>query len=190
MSDFEFVFVLYSLLLGLSLVELLAGLGRVIELRFAQGERPTFRVGWLTPALAAFVMLDLLSFWSFAWTVRNLLTVSTASLLAVMVFASAYYLAARLVFPSDPARLSDLDVHYFRVRRLVLGLLVTLVGVQWAYLLTITELRGALLAPLPIGMTVMLVGLMIAAAVVRNQRWSLALLAALIARYLILYLLF
>lgn len=190
MSDFEFVFVLYSLLLGLSLVELLAGLGRVIELRFAQGERPTFRVGWLTPALAAFVMLDLLSFWSFAWIVRNLLTVSTASLLAVMVFASSYYLAARLVFPSDPARLADLDVHYFRVRRLVLGLLVALVGVQWAYLLSLETLRGALLAPLPIGMTVVLVALMSAAAVVRSSRWSLALLTALIARYLVLYLLF
>lgn len=190
MSDFEFVFVLYSLLLGLSLVELLAGLGRVIELRFAQGERPTCRIGWLTPALAAFVMLDLLSFWSFAWTVRNLLTVSTTSLLAVMVFASAYYLAARLVFPSEPARLDDLDVHYFRVRRLVLGLLVALVGVQWAYLLSIVELRQALLAPLPIGLTVMLVALMIAAAAVRSARWSLALLVALIVRYLVLYLLF
>lgn len=188
MSDFEFVFVLYSLLLGLSLVELLAGLGRVIELRFAQGERPTFRVGWLTPALAAFVMLDLLSFWSFAWTVRNLLTVSTASLLAVMVFASTYYLAARLVFPSDPGRLIDLDVHYFRVRRLVLGLLVALVGVQWAYLLSLEQLREALLAPMTIIMTLVLVGLMIAAAVVRSPRWSLALLAALIVRYLILYL--
>lgn len=189
MSDFEFVFVLYSLLLGLSLVELLAGLGRVIELRFAQGERPTFRLGWLTPALAAFVMLDLLSFWSFAWTVRNLLTVSTASLLAVMVFASTYYLAARLVFPSDPARLPDLDVHYFRVRRLVLGLLVALVGVQWAYLLSLEQLRDALMSPLPIVMTAVLVGLMIAAAVVRSPRWSLALLALLIARYLVLYLL-
>ena len=69
MSDFEFVFILYSLLLGLSMVELLGGLGRALEVRFAaQAEREAFSIGWLTPLLAIFVMLDLLSFWSAAWT--------------------------------------------------------------------------------------------------------------------------
>ncbi len=39
MSDFEFVFALYSLLLGLSMVELLGGLGRALEARFAAEAR-------------------------------------------------------------------------------------------------------------------------------------------------------
>ena len=39
MSDFEFVFALYSLLLGLSMVELLVGLGRALEARFAAEAR-------------------------------------------------------------------------------------------------------------------------------------------------------
>ncbi|MFN4114476.1 MAG: hypothetical protein ACK4GD_11090 [Sphingomonadaceae bacterium] len=188
MSDFEFIFVLYSLLLGLSLVELLGGLGRVIELRFAQHNAASIKIGYLTPALGAFVMLDLLSFWIFAWSVRNLLSVTPASLLAVMMFASCYYLAARLVFPSDPARLANIDDHYFRVRRLVLGLLIALVGVQWAYLLSIEVIRQALLTPFSVGMTLMLVALMIAAAVIRHPGWSLALLLTLSGRYLALYL--
>lgn len=56
MSDFEFVFALYSLLLGLSMVQLLGGLGRAIEARFAaQAEREAFAIGWLTPLLAIYL---------------------------------------------------------------------------------------------------------------------------------------
>lgn len=63
MSEFEFVFVLYSLVLGLSLVELLTGLGRTLEFKLARDAADrAFRIGWLTPLLAVFVILDLLSF--------------------------------------------------------------------------------------------------------------------------------
>ena len=78
MSDFEFVFALYSLLLGLSMVELLGGLGRAIEVRFAaeaaadaEAGKGKFAIGWLTPLLAVFVMLDLLSFWRAAWVAKE-----------------------------------------------------------------------------------------------------------------------
>ncbi len=122
MDDFEFVFALYSLLLGLSMVELLGGLGRAIEARFAaEAERAKFAIGWLTSLLAIFVMLDLLSFWSAAWFARDDIAVSSTALLGVAAFASVYFLAARLVFPSHPEGFANLDVHYFRVRRIVLG---------------------------------------------------------------------
>ncbi len=122
MSDFEFIFALYSLLLGLSMVELLGGLGRALEVRFAaEAEREAFAIGWLTPLLAIFVMLDLLSFWSAAWTARGSLTVSNTVLMAVAAFAAVYFLAARLVFPSHPEGFANLDVHYFRVRRIILA---------------------------------------------------------------------
>ena len=90
MTEFEFVFILYALLLGLSLIELLGGMGKALELKFASdaGEQK-FSIGWLTPALAVFVMLDLLSFWVFAWTVRDFLFVGPMTLLAVMAFASS-----------------------------------------------------------------------------------------------------
>ena len=66
MSQFEFIFSLYSLLLGLSLVELLSGLGRTVKARLHTDSTTVdaFRIGWLTPMLGLFVMLDLLSFWS------------------------------------------------------------------------------------------------------------------------------
>ncbi|WP_439566786.1 hypothetical protein [Sphingopyxis sp.] len=189
MSDFEFIFALYSLLLGLSMVELLGGLGRALEVRFAaQAERGAFAIGWLTPLLAVFVMLDLLSFWSAAWTARGSLTVSNTVLMAVAAFAAVYFLAARLVFPSHPEGFANLDVHYFRVRRIILGLLLVLLGAQLGFYLSQPDLAASLTRPIAWIMTVVLVALMVAAMVVTHRRWSIAILAALILRYVGIYL--
>lgn len=196
MDDFEFIFALFSLLLGLSMVELLSGLGRALETRFTamsadphsrNSARPRFLIGWLTPLLAIFVMLDLLSFWMAAWAVRAHLTVSATSLLAVSIFASFYYLAARLVFPSQPENFTDLDTHYFRVRRIVLGLLLALLIAQLGFYLTIPAMAALLTHPLVWTTTLMLVVLMGAAMVVKNMRWNAILLALLILRYLVIY---
>lgn len=188
MTEFEFIFALYALVLGLSLVELLAGLGRALEIEFARdAEGKRFSVGWLTPLLAVFVMLDLLSFWAFAWSVRSFLTVTTFNLLCVMAFASAYYLAARLVFPSDPEKFVDLDTHYFRVQRTVMGMLIALVVVQWAYLLSLPEVRDVVLTPISVGLTLLLLALMGATMTTRNRQVQAVLLVALIVRYLVLY---
>lgn len=190
MSDFEFVFVLYSLLLGLSMVELLGGLGRALEARFAaQATRGSFALGWLTPLLAVFVMLDLLSFWQAAWTVRGDIAVSGATLMAVALFASLYFLAARMVFPSQPESFSNLDTHYFRVRRIVMGLLLVLLAAQLGFYALHPVLAGAFERPLVWILTVVLIGLMVAAMVVKGHRWSVAVLSLLIARYVIVYLL-
>lgn len=188
MTDFEFIFVLYALVLGLSLVELLSGFGRTLENEFerdAEGER--FHIGWLTPLLGLFVILDLLSFWLFAWTVRTLITVSPFSLMAVMIFAASYYLAARLVFPTRPERFRDLDTHYFRVRRSVMGILIALVFVQWAYLLSIEAVRSQLFSFTSLGLTGLLLGLMAATLIFKNKRIQAVLLIALCARYVIIY---
>ena len=191
MTEFEFVFILYALVLGLSLVALLSGLGRALELEFAfdaAGEEAKFSIGWLTPLLAIFVMLDLMSFWIFAWTLRDLISVTPATLIGVMAFSSAYYLAARLVFPERPESFANLDTHYFRISRTVFGILIALVFVQWAYLLTMSELTAVLLSPLSVGMTVLFVGLMGAAMIFRRKAVQATILSVLIARYLVLYL--
>lgn len=189
MTDFEFIFVLYALVLGLSLVELLAGFGRTIENEFeSESEGTRFQIGWLTPLLGVFVLLDLLSFWLFAWTVQNLISVSASSLLAVMVFAACYYLAARLVFPSRPELFEDLDTHYFRVRRTVMTILIALVFVQWAYLYSIEEIREVMMTPRSVGQTILLLALMSGTMIFRNRHIQAVLLVALSVRYLVIYL--
>ncbi|WP_241461620.1 hypothetical protein [Aurantiacibacter luteus] len=171
---------------------MLGGLGRALELEFAgeaRGGERRFTIGWLTPLMAIFVMVDLMSFWMFSWTVQRLVTVTPHTLLAVMAFASAYYLAARLVFPADPERFRNLDAHYFRVSRTIFGILIALVAIQWAYLLSIEEIRSALMSARSIWTTLLFVGLMGAAMVFRQRRVQAILLVALIVRYLVLYLL-
>lgn len=190
MSEFEFVFALYSLLLGLSMVELLGGLGRALETRFAaEAEHGKFSIGWLTPLLAIFVMLDLLSFWVSAWRVRDDVAVSSSALMAVVAFAGVYFLAARLVFPSHPEGFANLDTHYFRVRRLAFGLLLALLAAQIAYYASHPDLSKILMQPRPLAMTAFFVVLIAAAMWVKGRRASIAVLSLLIARYVLVNLL-
>ncbi len=189
MSEFEFVFVLYSLILGLSLVELLSGIGRTLEFKLARNaDDKAFAIGWLSPLLALFVILDLLSFWLFAWRVRDSVTASTSTMFGVLVFSSAYFLASRLVFPSSPENFSDLDTHYFRVRRVVFAMLIVMVAVQYAFLLSIPDLAAQLHAPLNLIATGALIALMLAAAAISHRKASIVVLALLILRYLLIYL--
>lgn len=187
MSEFEFIFALFGLLLGLSIVEVLGGLARAIEARLRPGA--TVRIGWLTPLLGIFVLFDLLSFWQAAWTTRAVVGVSGHSLMAVTLFASAYYLAAHLVFPREPGEHAELDSHFFRVRRIVLGVMLVLLACQIAFYASVPALQVALMRPLAIGLTIVLAALMVAAMVVRGQRLSIAVMVALVARYLVVYLL-
>jgi len=191
MSQFEFIFSLYSLLLGLSLVELLSGLGRTLKARLNIDPvaRAEYRIGWLTPLLGLFVMLDLLSFWAAAWVVRDVIAVSGTSLIGVMLFASAYYLAAHLVFPELLPDDGDLDPHYYRVRRTVIAILLLLLFVQLGYYATQPELAPRLLNPVAWGLTLVLIALMGAALLVRSKPVAIVVLLALIVRYAVVYVL-
>jgi hypothetical protein len=115
MSNFEFVFSLFGLLLGLALAEVLGGFGRAVE------ARRKVRMGWLTPLLGLVVALDLTSFWTIAWTVRDAIPASYISILCGFVLTGIYYLVARLVFPHDPAEWPDYDPYYFAHKRVILG---------------------------------------------------------------------
>jgi len=65
MNAFDFAFSLFAIVLGLSLVEVLTGFARALKRRRA------VHLGWLTPMLAIFVMLDLTSFWGWMWSGRG-----------------------------------------------------------------------------------------------------------------------
>ncbi|MGC6399837.1 hypothetical protein ACNI3Q_04545 [Sphingomonas sp. FW199] len=187
MSDFEFVFSLYGLLLGLSLAELLGGLARTIERRLRPGG--AFRIGWLTPLLAIFVLLDLLSFWSAAWFVRGSIAVTGETLMFVTLFAGVYYLAAHLVFPGDADGTPDLDQHFFRVRRIVLGAMLVLLAAQILFYLVTPALAPALYRPLAVALTIVLALLIGAAMMVRGPGAARIVMLLLIARYVVVYLL-
>lgn len=109
MGAFEFYLAFYGLLLGLSVAEVASGLLDAI------GARERIRLGRLTPLLAAFVFLDITSFWIYLWGIREHVTVDWATMFGGLVVALTYYLAAELVFPRDASEWPDLDVHYRRL---------------------------------------------------------------------------
>lgn len=101
MSQFDYFFGFYSIVLGLSVVELLGGFARLIETR---GQlHASSPVGRLTLLAAAFLALDLSSYWLQAWQLYRgaplTMTVMTHGLIA----AGAYFVAAYLVFPRQSA---------------------------------------------------------------------------------------
>ena len=124
MTEFEFAFSLFGLLLGLCVAEVLGGLGRALE------HCEDVSIGWLTPLLGAFVLLDLTTYWWALWLDREAVPITPLTLVIGTAFAAAYYLASYLIFPDDLKRYADLDMHFMRVRRIVLGIALVTFATQ------------------------------------------------------------
>lgn len=178
MSVFEFVFSLYSLLFGLALAQVFAGFGNTLQ------ERHKLKVGWLTPLLGLFVILDLTSFWEIGWQLRSMfLRPYFLMLISGVLIAGIYYLAARLVFPRNFVEWPDFDDYYFRHKHLVLG------GVLFCNLVAAIVLAaiGSPFMRLPLGfandLTYFL--LLIALLAVRDKRANILFLILMLSRYVI-----
>lgn len=132
MSAFEFFFSFYGLLLGLSVAELTGGFARLLH------ERHRVRFGWLTPLLAAFVALDLVTFWNQAWVFFRGAPFNPALLFVGLVIAATFYVAASITFPRVTAEgveaRIDLDEHFWANRRVVFGCVLAANAMVWALL--------------------------------------------------------
>ena len=178
MSVFEFVFSLYSLLFGLALAQVFGGFGNTLQ------ERHKLKVGWLTPLLGLFVILDLTSFWEIGWQLRD---VSHRPYFLILILgvmlAGIYYLAARLVFPRNFVEWPDFDVYYFQHKNWVFG------GILFCNVVAVIVLQavGSPFLRLPLGFAndVSYFVLLIALLLVRDRRANIVLLSLLLVRYAI-----
>ena len=118
MSAFEFFFSFYGLLLGFSVTVLATGVARAFK------HRKTVPAGWLTPLLALFVALDITTFWDAAWNNFRDLQYSYGLLVAGLVVATVYFIAASLLFPEPEDKAASLDEHFWANKRAVLVLLI------------------------------------------------------------------
>lgn len=119
MSAFEFVFSLFGLLLGLSMVEVFQGLIRTLKARGAR------RIGWMTPLLGVLTLVHLTTFWDDAWRQRDVIPMNNLSLFVGLIISGTYYYAASYVFPERAEEWTDLDDYYATARRRVLpGIIV------------------------------------------------------------------
>jgi len=130
MSEFEFLFSVFGLLIGLTFIEIAIKFADAID---AHVRRP---IGILTPLLALFVLLDVASYWLFAWSIRELLHVRWRTVFVALTFAITYYLSASLIFPRSEGDWKTLDEHYWRRKRLVIGGVLLVEGSTMAWQLT------------------------------------------------------
>jgi len=178
MSAFEFVFSLFGLLLGFSLVEVLGKLATSVK------ARPRIRLGWLTPLLSLFVLLDVTGFWSIVWDARDAIPASYGVLVVGLAITGLYYFAASLIFPTDLEAGLDLDRWYFDHKSTVLSIVLACQllahGSRYA-LMGAAAYHWHLVAWLVMGL---FIAALAAAVFARGLRWNLTLLLVLIATYL------
>ena len=130
MSDFEFLFSVFGLLIGLTFIEIAVKFADAID---AHSRRP---IGVLTPLLAFFVMIDVSGFWLFTWSLRSLLLVRWHIVFIGLAVAMIYYLSASLIFPRSGGEWKNLDDHYWARKRLVIGGVLLIESALMAWQLT------------------------------------------------------
>lgn len=123
MNLFEFLMILLSLIVGLGLAEILAGIARFLK---RSGE---LEIPWIhgTATLAIFVAL-LQTFWE-SWGLRSIEVWSFPAMLLMLGSPICLYLMAYILFPEQDQR-TALDKYYFEQARLLwpLGGLTVIVG--------------------------------------------------------------
>jgi hypothetical protein len=130
MTEFEFLFSVFGLLIGLTLVEVAVKFADAID---AHKRRP---IGILTPLLALFVLIDITGYWLFSWSLRDLLHVRWRTVFVALTVAMTYYLSASLIFPRSEGDWKNLDEHYWARKRLVIGGVLLVEGATMAWQLT------------------------------------------------------
>lgn len=175
MTVFEFVFSLYSLLFGLALAQVFGGFGNVLQ------ERHKLKVGWLTPLLGLFVILDLTSFWEIGWQMRGITRPYFLFLIGCVLVAGIYYLAARLVFPRNFEEWPDFDVYYFKHKQWVLGGILLCNVVATVALLSVAA--PFMRSPIGFANFVSYFVLISALIAVRSKRPSIVLMLLMVSRY-------
>lgn len=133
MSNFDFAFSLFVILLGLGLTEAFGGLARAVK------ARPKVRIGWATGLLATWTITRTALFWRFIWRTRDTFPDSSAALLAGVFICGLMYFALALVFPDELQGRTGLDDYFMQEKAKVIGAL--LAATALAYVLR-PELLG------------------------------------------------
>lgn len=183
MSAFEFFFGFYSLILGLAVVEVVSGFSKALR-----SGRPV-RLGYCTPLLAVFILLDLVQFWNDTWSGYPNVEINAAVLTIALGTASIYYLAASLIFPDLAEDWSDIDGYYDRHKRQVIGASIAANLIAGLILPVVAGLQEQVRQSDSGGFLIFIVlwlAPLVATMFIRNRRINGALLGLTCAAYLIL----
>ena len=144
MSEFDITFELFTLLLGLTMAEVLAGYARAYKLRSrirhgriatsdtdANGQPQQVRIGWLVPMSATVVLFHQATFWLFMYEMQGNVPLNLLSLVSVLVVIGWYYLIGSALWPDEPEAWPDFDEYYMAHRRFIwLGVIAIAILVE------------------------------------------------------------
>jgi hypothetical protein len=117
-DQFSYFIVLYSIVLGLALTELLGGFAHMVRAKALR------KVEAQTALLAVLILVDICSTWVDGWISLKSVTVDFAGLSAPVGLAICYYLAAAVTFPHDDADHERLADYYRERKRFIFGMLI------------------------------------------------------------------
>ena len=118
MSDFEYLFAFYSLLMGLALANVATGFADVWR------GHDGVKFGICTPLLGVAVMTHVLGQWSISWAFRDRLFMSPMELVWTLVATLPSVFISHAMFPKHTERWPSLDEHYLDHRYVLLGTLM------------------------------------------------------------------
>jgi hypothetical protein len=113
MSDFEYVFTFYSVLLGLAAANVATGFADMWR------DRRAVEVGFCTPMLAAIVLIATMNLWLRFWSNWSGVDVGPWQLITLVAFALPMVFLSRAMFPPAGGEMS-LEAHFFDHRQVLL----------------------------------------------------------------------
>jgi len=138
MEGFNFLFEAFILLMGLAMAQVLGGFARVLKLRTRRragiDDANAVRIGWLTPLLGLFVIVDQSTFFLHMFSFREVMPFNGGTVLGILLTMGWYYLIAAMIFPDEPSLWPDFDDWFWQQKRFVVG------GVLGVNILSVTAL--------------------------------------------------
>jgi hypothetical protein len=105
-GPFEYYFSFFTLIIGLALAAVARGFGTLWQ------SRRRMPVGYLTPLLAAFLLLDMSRFWVALWNRQEIASLDAVALASVLCVTLPYVFATTIMFPVDLKEWTSLDEYY------------------------------------------------------------------------------
>ena len=118
MTTFEYIAVLVSIIVGLGIAHLLAGVGRLI------GDARDTNPYWIHLVWAAYMFLILIFFWWWEFKFNTLETWTFDLYLFIVMYAVVLYLTVVVLFPRDLPEGGDFKRYYYDRRAWFFGLLI------------------------------------------------------------------
>ena len=113
MSDFEYLFSFYGLLLGLAVANVATGFADMWR------DRQAVAIGMCVPLLAFIVLFGSMNVWLVYWNARQAVTFDVWRILSAAGVALPYVFVSRAMFPSADQK-RGLEEHYMEHRRVIL----------------------------------------------------------------------